>query len=72
MRETSRAIDKKLQGNNRQTASSYDALCKMLIEFNNNQPLVKGHGGFENVYGDSSASERYTEAKLQKFTEEVL
>ena len=44
----------------------------MLIEFNNNQPLVKGHGGFENVYGDSSASERYTEAKLQKFTEEVL
>ena len=54
------------------TASSYDALCKMLIEFNNNQPLVKGHGGFENIHGDPNSAERYSESKLQKFTEEVM
>ena len=34
-------------------------------------PLVDGHGNFGSIEGDGAAAMRYTEARLQKFAEEV-
>ena len=33
--------------------------------------LVDGHGNFGSIVGDGAAAMRYTEARLQKFAEEV-
>ncbi|NCC44220.1 MAG: DNA topoisomerase, partial [Clostridia bacterium] len=35
------------------------------------QPLVDGHGNFGSIEGDGAAAMRYTEARLQKITQEV-
>lgn len=53
-------------------ASLYDTICKLVTDFNKNQPLLEGHGSFENMSGDGSAAARYTEARLNKFSEECL
>ncbi|ALN97785.1 DNA gyrase subunit A [Bacillus phage vB_BpuM-BpSp] len=37
-----------------------------------NHPLIDKHGNFGSVYGDEAASQRYTEARLSKFAEDVL
>lgn len=34
-------------------------------------PLVDGHGNFGSIEGDGAAAMRYTEARLQKFTEDA-
>jgi DNA gyrase subunit A len=52
-------------------SSIYDALVVMAQEFKKGQALVDGHGNFGSIEGDSAAAMRYTEARLQKITEEV-
>ncbi len=52
-------------------SSIYEALVVMAQEFKKGQPLVDGHGNFGSIEGDSAAAMRYTEARLQKITQEV-
>ena len=52
-------------------SSIYDALVVMAQDFKKGMPLVDGHGNFGSIEGDGAAAMRYTEAKLQKFTQEV-
>jgi len=51
-------------------SSIYDALVVMTQEFKKGLPLVDGHGNFGNIEGDGAAAMRYTEARLQKITQE--
>ncbi|MBQ9614492.1 MAG: DNA topoisomerase 4 subunit A [Lachnospiraceae bacterium] len=53
-------------------SSIYDSLVVMAQDFKKELPLVDGHGNFGNIEGDSAAAMRYTEARLQKITEEGL
>ncbi len=53
-------------------SSIYDALVVMAQEFKKGCILVDGHGNFGNIEGDGSAAMRYTEARLQKITQEAL
>ncbi len=50
----------------------YDSLVRMAQEFSLRYPLVKGQGNFGNIDGDSAAAMRYTEAKLNKISDELL
>ena len=51
-------------------SSIYDSLVVMSQEFKKGLPLVDGHGNFGNIEGDGAAAMRYTEARLQKITQE--
>ncbi len=53
-------------------SSIYDALVVMSQDFKKGLPLVDGHGNFGNIEGDGAAAMRYTEARLQKVTQEGL
>ena len=53
-------------------SSIYDSLVVMAQDFKKELPLVDGHGNFGTIEGDSAAAMRYTEARLQKITEEGL
>jgi DNA gyrase subunit A len=50
----------------------YDSMVRMAQEWSLRYPLVKGQGNFGSIDGDSAAAMRYTEAKLKKFSEEML
>ena len=50
----------------------YDALVRMAQDFSIRYTLVDGHGNFGSVDGDGAAAMRYTEAKMQKITSEML
>ena len=50
----------------------YDALVRMAQDFSIRYTLVDGHGNFGSVDGDSAAAMRYTEAKMNKITLEML
>ena len=52
-------------------SSIYGALVNMAQEWSTRYPLVDGHGNFGSIEGDGAAAMRYTEARLQKFAEEV-
>ena len=52
-------------------SSIYDALVVMAQDFKKGMPLVDGHGNFGSIEGDSAAAMRYTEARLQKLTQEI-
>ncbi len=52
-------------------SSIYDTLVVMSQVFKKGMPLVDGHGNFGSIEGDGAAAMRYTEARLEKFTEEV-
>ncbi len=52
-------------------SSIYEALVVMTQEFKKGLPLVDGHGNFGNIEGDGAAAMRYTEARLQKITQEA-
>lgn len=52
--------------------SIYDALVHMAQEWCYHHPLIDGHGNFGSVEGDDAAADRYTEARLSPFAEEVL
>ena len=53
-------------------SSVYDAMSRLAQPWNQRYPLVFGQGNFGSMDGDSVAAMRYTEAKLEKLTEEVL
>ena len=53
-------------------SSIYEALVVMSQEFKKGLPLVDGHGNFGSIEGDGAAAMRYTEARLQKVSEEAL
>jgi len=50
----------------------YDSLVRMAQDFNLRYPLIKGHGNFGSVDFVEAAQMRYTEAKLNKLSEEIL
>jgi DNA gyrase subunit A len=52
--------------------SIYDALVHMAQYFSLRYPLVKGQGNFGSIDGDSPAAMRYTEAKLEKISDEII
>ena len=53
-------------------SSIYEALVVMTQDFKKGLPLVDGHGNFGNIEGDGAAAMRYTEARLQKVTQEAF
>ena len=53
-------------------SSIYDALVVMTQDFKKEMPLIDGHGNFGNIEGDGAAAMRYTEARLQKVTQEAF
>ena len=52
-------------------SSIYETLVVLSQSFKKGMPLVDGHGNFGSIEGDGAAAMRYTEARLQKFAEEV-
>ena len=52
--------------------SIYEALVVMSQDFKKGMPLIDGHGNFGNIEGDGAAAMRYTEARLQKVTQEAF
>jgi DNA gyrase subunit A len=53
-------------------AAVYDALVRMVQDFNMRYPLVDGQGNFGSVDGDPPAAYRYTEVRLTRLAEEML
>lgn len=53
-------------------SSIYDALVVLTQDFKKGIPLIDGHGNFGNIEGDGAAAMRYTEARLQKITQEAI
>ncbi|MDR2653391.1 MAG: DNA gyrase subunit A [Prevotellaceae bacterium] len=53
-------------------SSVYEALVRMAQEWSLRYMLVDGQGNFGSMDGDSAAAMRYTEARLQKISEEIL
>ncbi|MGN0155730.1 MAG: DNA topoisomerase (ATP-hydrolyzing) subunit A [Lachnospiraceae bacterium] len=53
-------------------SSIYDALVVMTQDFKKGLPLIDGHGNFGNIEGDGVAAMRYTEARLNKITQEAF
>ncbi|MCO8244106.1 MULTISPECIES: DNA gyrase subunit A [unclassified Haladaptatus] len=52
--------------------SIYDALARMAQEFSMRYPLIDGQGNFGSVDGDPPAAMRYTEARMDSLSEEML
>ena len=52
-------------------SSIYETLVVMSQVFKKGMALVDGHGNFGSIEGDGAAAMRYTEARLEKFAEEV-
>ena len=53
-------------------SSIYEALVVMSQDFKKGMRLIDGHGNFGNIEGDGAAAMRYTEARLQKVTQEAF
>ena len=53
-------------------SSIYESLVVMTQDFKKGEPLVDGHGNFGSIEGDGAAAMRYTEARLQKITQEAF
>ena len=52
-------------------SSIYDAMVVLAQDFKKGMPLIDGHGNFGSIEGDGAAAMRYTEARLQKITQEA-
>lgn len=50
----------------------YETMVRMAQDFSLRYPLINGQGNFGSMDGDSAAAMRYTEAKLETITEELL
>lgn len=50
----------------------YESMVRMAQDFALRYTLVKGQGNFGSIDGDSAAAMRYTEAKMEKITDELL
>ena len=53
-------------------SSVYGAMVRMAQDWSMRYPLVEGQGNFGSMDGDSAAAMRYTEARMQKITDEVM
>tara|TARA_B100001123_G_scaffold447211_2_gene604066 strand:- start:776 stop:3292 length:2517 start_codon:yes stop_codon:yes gene_type:complete len=53
-------------------ASIYDTLVRLAQGFNMRYPLVDGQGNFGSVDGDRPAAMRYTEARLQPLSDDLM
>lgn len=53
-------------------SSVYDAMARLAQNWNQRYPLIYGQGNFGSMDGDPVAAMRYTEAKFEKITAEVL
>lgn len=53
-------------------SSVYDALVRMAQDFTLRYPLVDGHGNFGSIDPDRPAAYRYTEARLERLSLDVL
>ncbi len=53
-------------------AAIYDTVVRMAQDFSLRYPMVDGQGNFGSIDGDPPAAMRYTEARLQKITNEML
>ena len=53
-------------------SSVYEAMVHMAQEWKMRYPLVEGQGNFGSMDGDKAAAMRYTEARMQKITDEVM
>ncbi len=53
-------------------ASVYDALVRLAQDFSLRYPLVDGHGNFGSLDGDPPAAYRYTEARMDRMSLEML
>ncbi len=53
-------------------AAIYDTMVRMAQDFSYRYPLINGHGNFGSIDGDPAAAMRYTEAKMEKITLEIL
>jgi DNA gyrase subunit A len=54
------------------TVAVYETMVRLAQDFSMRYPLVNGQGNFGSVDGDAPAAERYTEARLTEFAEEML
>ncbi len=50
----------------------YETMVRMAQDFSMRVPLVDGHGNFGSIDGDRAAAMRYTEARLQKISTELM
>jgi len=50
----------------------YEAVVRLAQDFSLRYPLIRGQGNFGSVDGDRPAAMRYTEAKMEKITDELL
>ncbi len=50
----------------------YNAMVRMAQPFSMRYPLVDGQGNFGSIDGDSAAAYRYTEARMEKLSAELL
>ena len=53
-------------------SSVYDAMVRMAQSWSLRYLMVDGQGNFGSIDGDSPAAMRYTEARMQKISEEML
>ena len=53
-------------------SSIYEALVVMAQDFKKGMTLVDGHGNFGSIEGDGAAAMRYTEARLEKVTQDAF
>ena len=53
-------------------SSVYDTMVRMAQEWSLRYLLVDGQGNFGSIDGDSPAAMRYTEARMQKISEDIL
>ena len=53
-------------------ASIYDTLVRLSQDFNMRYPLVDGQGNFGSIDGDPPAAMRYTEARLEALSDDVM
>ncbi|MBL0278390.1 MAG: DNA gyrase subunit A [Anaeromyxobacter sp.] len=53
-------------------ASVYDALVRLVQDWNLRYPLIDGQGNFGSVDGDPAAAYRYTESRLEKLADFLL
>lgn len=50
----------------------YDSMVRMAQDFSLRYPLVRGQGNFGSIDGDNAAAHRYTEAKMEKISDEMM
>ncbi len=53
-------------------SSVYDTMVRMAQDWSLRYPLVDGQGNFGSMDGDSPAAMRYTEARLEKISDDIL